>query len=169
MPKFQGKITPSQECEVLERAAQGMSSGAIAAWLGTEYGVRISGAAIRARLADTRDERSLVTKAVVRGALVRVVTSDLDALERERRRCQRLARRVYRIAMDGSETAVNSDAADLYLRVLDRVVKMVDLRLHYAGADSADGESNGVELPADPVERASVLRALAEHEENKSR
>lgn len=129
-------ISNAIEGEILEKAASGLRSNAISEWLFATHGITISASAIRKRVQGVRLERREVTQAAAVEALTRVVLSDLDVLEAERRRARKLATKLYKLAMTDSDTAVNGEAAELYLKALDRVTKLVDMRLHYAGVDA---------------------------------
>lgn len=152
------KLSPDLERIVLAKAGEGMTTDAIAAMLGAEYSIRISGQAIRKRLAQTRIERGVVATAIARESLRPAVLDDLGVLARERGRVRRLATMMYREATS-DERSVGGRAVfgDLYLKALDRLVKIIDTRLHYAGADAgADAEK----VSDDELENKLVPAAL---------
>lgn len=126
-------------------AAEGSTSDAIAAYF-TAHGTRISGQAIRLRLARTREERGAVAASVTREHLRPVVLSDLDRLDRIRRQVAKKAREVSPdLVMTREWTALKRLEADL-----------VDKKLHYAGADDA-----GLEKTSDDELRELVRQAAA--------
>jgi hypothetical protein len=161
------KISPDLEQVILAKAGEGLPIRAIAAWLLSEHKVKIAPSAVAKRLAKIRDERSEVTKAVVAIKLAGHVTADLDILARELRRLGIGAGRLYRTAMALSGNMVDEASWELYLKSSDRISKLVEMRMKYAGAEENKGPSSDVQLPSDPAARASVLRALAEREESK--
>lgn len=166
------KLTRELEREVFEKSAKGLSSEQIADWLKKERGVEITGRSLRERLSTHRDERREVAQAVMQADLSRHVTSDLEVLETERGRAQKLATRFYDLAMQPEPPYVNADAGELYLKALDRVERITVTRLRFAGIGdegAAKREEAGVTLPDDPEERAKVYEALAERARRASR
>ncbi len=117
-------IPPNLEPAVLAKAGEGLSTRQIAEWLSSEHAVRASHVAVASLLKATKAERADAAGAIARKALSTHVLSDLDVLARERIRLQKLARRLY-----------HSDP-DLYLKAVDRLVKVVESKLHFAGVDS---------------------------------
>lgn len=151
------KISPKLEKEVLRLAAEGQSSREIAAWLLKERGVNVSHNAVAKRLRQTRVERAEVAKAVVREKLGKSVIGDLERLEREQRRVERISKRLARLAVktiDKLEQALGGDerldpdslqaavatAESMRqgaLQASDRVAKLAGMKLRLSGADEA--------------------------------
>lgn len=161
------KISPDLEQLVLVKAGEGLSVRAIAAWLLEEHGVKIAHQAVARRLARVREQRADVTQAVVREKLAGHVTADLDVLAREMRRLGNGAGRLYRSAMDAPGGGVEGLSWESYLKTSDRIAKLVEMRMKYAGAEDSKQAASDVQLPSDPAARAAVLRALAEREEGR--
>lgn len=158
------KITPELEKEMLSKLGEGLSPDAISRWLREERGCIISGRAIRERVRGVREERRDAVQAVTGAALVKVVLSDLDVLAKERRRLRRLAAKIFRLAMTESDGAVNGEAVELYLKAYDRINKLIETRLRFAGADGAVGakrSEEGIDLDMSRLEPSELQQHFA--------
>lgn len=161
------KITPDIERRILGKSAEGNSSRAISAWLKSELGVVVSHVAVGNVLRATRLERADVAKAVVRERLAPLVVSDVETLERQRRRLSKLVRRLRDrafVKLDREKSAIEAtgskdhgqrdggidllrclgadEATKTLLKAEEALAKAVDLKLHYSGADAGGGESD---------------------------
>ena len=139
----ESKLTPDVLRECIGRAAAGESAESISRWLRTDRGVDLSARTLRARLAKTRQERGDVAKIVVRETLSRTLNADLAALEKQRTRLLNLCTRAYKAA-SADEGAPEPKAVRVYLDALNGLTRVVDMKLHYAGADSPDVGSEDV-------------------------
>lgn len=128
------KLSPQLEREVMARATAGESADALSAWLLGTHQVKISGRALRLRLARTRTERADVAKAVVRETLGKSIGTDLDRLERLARKAEKLAKK-------------NEHVPDLWVKLADTVRKISETKLHFSGADQPDGQPDAVAGP----------------------
>jgi hypothetical protein len=150
------KLTPQLEKEILKKATDGESTRAIAEWLGTARGIKISRQAIGKLLKHTRETRAEVATIVVREHLGKTVISDLERLAREGKRASRLGTRLYneahamleelRSSGDSLETKskLANGIAKMAKTALDataRVESIASQRLKFAGADGADAQS----------------------------
>lgn len=172
------KISPKLEKEILAKAAEQYSNRDIAKWLKDERGIKISHQAVGNMLRQTRDARAEVAKVVVRQTLGKTIVSDLDRLNREQNRVERLGRRMYRRAiaaldaLEGAAVGTMSsedlkvaiagvgDFADLALKATDRVTKLAGVKLHLSGADAENDQSRGAASASD--ELLAKLDSLAD-------
>ncbi len=137
--KTRNKIPPDAESGILEQAGKGRSLREICDWLETTHGVRVSPNAIRKKLAKGRADREVIAKAVVRERIVKTVTSDIDQLDRDTRRLKRLATSLYKLALRKPLAEVGrTTTSQVYAAIVEQVRKLVDLKLHYSGADTPD-------------------------------
>lgn len=154
------KITPELQRALLARAAKGASSPELAAWLAAEHGLHVTERAIRKRLAQTHEERADVAKAVVREAIGPHIVDDLALLTSELDKVAKLSERLHKRShamldrLDESETQADSPAdpddaaaasrmADQALKASDRVAKLTETKLHFAGADDDSNAKQG--------------------------
>ena len=136
---------------MLAKAGEGASTREIAAWLKAEHGVETTHGTVHRVLDRMRSQRADIAKAVVREKLAKSVVSDLDALDVERNRLRMMSARLYRRHKQACEAAEDPESGGgfamhqaiagvtkSYLEVVDRIAKVVDLKLHYSGADTPD-------------------------------
>jgi hypothetical protein len=128
------KLTPDHEKRILALAGSGKTNRQIVADLATS-GLTVSHTAIGRFLSRTKASRADAAKNVVREKLVGGLTEDLDRLELEAARLAKMAR-----TLGGRIEADKATAKETlrYFRVVDRLAKLTDLKLHYAGADTPD-------------------------------
>jgi len=165
------KLSQENVADVLRMAGEGHGADAISSWLKSERGIDISSRCVRKRIAGIRDERREATQAAAQVTLGKVVMSDLEVLGKERRRARKMVSALFKQATKASGY-IDPESAELYLKALDRLAKLIDMRLHYAGVDGERSKPKGalsidMQLPADAAARAEVLRALADHEEGR--
>lgn len=168
------KVDRVLEKELIAKSAKGWSARRISTWLRTERGITVSAQALNARFRQTRLERGEVAKAVTREILVPQLTDDLGVLSAEKDRAVRLVERLWaqvQQRLDEQERAKTAaektaaafavrDAVEIHLKAQDRVGKFVDLKLHYAGADSDDEGDAEVAEAGDRIRsRLAVLAA----------
>lgn len=160
------KLSPEDELEVAARAADGMSCDAIAGWVLKNRGVTITGRGIRKHLAKTRGERTEIAQSVIAEKLAGAVVRDVDVLGEVRGRLEKLELKLFELSYREDAVGVSADHIELHVKVVDRLTKILAMRIAYAGG-GGDGRGNAPELPGSAEERAKVLRALAEIEESK--
>jgi len=131
------KLTPDHEKRILALAGSGKTNRQIAADLATS-GLTVSHTAIGRFLSRTKASRADAAKNVVREKLVGGLTEDLDRLELEASRLAKMARKLGTKIEDDEATAKEHLR---YFRVVDRLAKLTDLKLHYAGADTPDDDT----------------------------
>lgn len=168
-------IPPDLEPEVLAKYGEGWRSRKIAEWLKVEHGVECSHAAVARIVAHARTERADVAKDVVREKLSKTLTTDLDVLEAELRRVEKLSARLHKRAhqdLDILEKPSEADYNALRTAMLgaDRMVAraleasatltgIAKTKLHFAGADAPDDSLD--ELSQAEQRLASKLDQLA--------
>jgi len=123
--------------EIVARHIKGQASDAIAAWLGS-VGHRVTGRRVRAFLTRRMQEQAQAVKANVREQLEAVTGTGLEALPA-------LMRRAVRDEDRASALFEKSDDQQEKLAALAEARKqraeqraLVDLALHYSGADAPD-------------------------------
>jgi uncharacterized membrane protein YccC len=116
-----------------------MSVPEVAEWLQREHGVTISERQLRRNLAQVREARGDVAKAVVRTELTKTLVGDLQRLSEI---CVELKERKERIA--GSED--RSDRLE-WERLTALEIKTIDRRLHYSGADAEESKADDRKRP----------------------
>lgn len=132
------KIGPELEPVILKLAGAGKTTRQIAAALKAR-GCSVGHVAVAAFLKRTRQQRGETTKAAVRDKLAPSLPGDLDDLQRERAAIARMARKLGAEIEAMRPTAKAAGGPLLrYLRLVDRLTKLTDLCLHYAGADTPD-------------------------------
>lgn len=139
------KLTGDDEQRILALAGAGKTNRQIA----DELGGKVSHTSISRFLARSRETRADAAKAIVREQLVTGLPVDLDRIEREASRLASIADVLGEKVQGG--TARGTDAGR-YFKSIDRLAKLTDLKLHYAGADTPD---------KDPVDDGAVDRVLA--------
>jgi hypothetical protein len=132
------KIPPNLEPLILKLAGNGKTTRQIAVAL-AGHGCIVGHVAVARFLQRVRASRAETAKAVVRGKLAGTLTSDLDSIEVER---QRLVRLCAALGGAAEERKLSGPAILKYLRTLDRLAKLTDLRLHYSGAGEPDGPTD---------------------------
>lgn len=120
--RYGKKISPALEKEILAKATEGASSRAIAAWLHTERGVKVSPQAVQRVLKLSSQTRAEVARAVVREKLSKTVISDLDRLGREQTRVEKLTKRLYRVAVRSLDTLERLSGAQPKTQTVDQMI-----------------------------------------------
>lgn len=87
-------IPKKLEPDILVKVGESWSLPRIAAWLGTEHGVKTSKTAVQRVVARLTRERGELTKAVVQEKLTKTLTTDLDAVEQMLDRAAKLGTRL---------------------------------------------------------------------------
>lgn len=139
--------------EVLRLADDGLNSEQIADALAEAHGIKASGAVVLKVLARRRQERGEITRGLLRERLGKVVTSDLDALQKRVDEQEAIADRLSETVLDALET-LRAEAPDgkispgqLLLwqpifselrKTTEQIRRLVDTRLHYAGGNEPD-------------------------------
>lgn len=124
--------------EVLKLAAAGWSYARIAKWLLQTHSIQITGQSVGALCRQTRADRSEASKAVVSERLAQSLGSDLDVLDARVGKLREMCERLETLAERDPE------AIELYLKAAEQLRRMVDLKLHYVGADTPDEVTNGL-------------------------
>lgn len=109
---------------VLQKAGSGKGSAEIAKALQTEHGLTVSPKTVERLLRRIRKSRAEVTKAVVREALAPGLSRDIQRLE------QLVRKTLKRLGGAADDLA--------YCKLVEQVRKLIDTKLHYAGADQPD-------------------------------
>jgi hypothetical protein len=118
---------------ILELAGQRKGTREIAAWLAATHGVKVAHVTVGKLLRELRDERAVNTQLVAQETLAPVVTSDLQELDEIRKRA-----RAIEDAARPDPTKTGREAKGnpfLMLKAQEMQRKVLDTRLHYAGAD----------------------------------
>ncbi len=140
-------ISVEVERDILKRSVDGSSCREIAEWLQKRHGIKKSREAISKLVSGHRKERGEVAKSVVREHLQRTLPSDLAILDEQVRSLRQLAQ----------TTRKKPKEIDQHLRVVDRLLRVIDTKLHYSGADTPDPEGPQTDADAD----ARLARRLA--------
>lgn len=133
------KISENLQGELVAKATDGWTLDRLADWLKTEHGIEISHQAISKRLSQARTVRADIAKNVVRDVLGKSLQSDLECVETQRQTLVEL--------LDVWQRTNHA----LYLKGLDRLHKLTDLKLHYSGADQPDDSLSELQAAADRV------------------
>jgi hypothetical protein len=147
-------IPPDLESELLAKAASGHTTRQLSAWLLEAHAVDASHAAVARLLAKHRDARADIAKSVVRENLARTLTTDLDVLAKHVAKLDALADR----SADGEP--------EFYLKAVEQLRKLVDTRLHYAGADQPDTQSDELASLGERAARRLLLAIASSDEES---
>lgn len=147
------KLPPDLIPEILTRAGQGFTTRQISEWLFTDHAVKYSHASVANLLKATRTERADVAKEVVREHLGRHLNRDLERLETIRAAIARKVR--------GLGRKTGKDAIAAWARLLELEVKVIDRKLHYAGADVPDDPDDAIALAGQRL-AGKLDRLLAE-------
>src|SRR3990167_4247151 len=132
-------IPPASESEVLAKAGEGWTTRRISQWLKDEKGIEASHATVAKLLAKARSFRADVAKVVVREELGKTLLTDLEHLEAIRADLAERAKECLLPADVNGQRIVNPMAFTAYLKTRELEVKVIDRKLHYAGADE-EGE-----------------------------
>lgn len=151
-------IPPALESELIEKAAQGASTRDLSQWLKDAKGITASYRAVQRLLSRTKSERADVAKAIVREKLTKEAPRDLERLEAELAKAERLSDRLHARAhksLDALEDPEKADPGDLRIAVtaLDTVTELAlkataqvnnvaKTKLHFSGADTPDDSFN---------------------------
>lgn len=135
------KITPNLEKDVLAKAAEGMTTRAIAAWLNEAHGVKVTHVRVAALLKATRETRADVAASVTREALRPHVTSDLERLDEIRKEV-------------AERRAKAGDCSHLdFVRLAQLETDIIERRLKLAGAAGGDAAAQAVQVDDETLRR----------------
>ena len=126
------KLPDKARDEVLKQLAKGQSQRAVADWVKRHYGISMSHVAIGKIAKTARSVRADVAKVVVREKVAGALTGDLDVLETQIRRLEKLAGKSFRHATKYPQEAQPFLNVDRSLR------EAIDQRLKRSGADEPD-------------------------------
>lgn len=147
------RIPPDRHPEILRRAGSGESAAQIAAWLATE-GIKVSDRAVRKLLERVRTERADATKAVVREQLQQEALGDVAHLEAARLRAAEIEKAAGEIAQAPDlDPKLKLRALTTQLDAIEAQRKIVDTKLHYAGADEPDAAAQAMGIVILPPEQ----------------
>lgn len=138
--KRAGKITAALEVKILKLAASGMKGRAIARKLSTRA-FSISHVAVGNVIRARRSEVADVAKVTVREELSKKLPADLAVFEKRIGLLVRELRRLETtIRTSRLGTKIRKHALGEYRPLLAEYRRCLDLKLHYVGADTGDGE-----------------------------
>lgn len=120
-------LTDDQFSALLTERAKGGTTRSLAAWLSQTYDVNVSHAWVGKVLRENQQERSEAIREKVVEALEPHVVSDLELLGARRKQVGDLADRL-----------LAANDVGPYLKAAELEMKILDKRLHYAGADQPD-------------------------------
>ena len=129
-------IPEALEPAVLEQAASGKTSRQVAAWLEAEHGIKTSHTTVVRLLQERRQERAEVTRQVVQERVAATVTVDLDLLERHGAELSELVGHYLERAKSTDGDA--RDCARVALQAVEGLRKLIETKLHFAGAGAGD-------------------------------
>lgn len=151
------KLSHQHEARILALVGAGKTNRQIAAELSAS-GVPISHTSISRFIKRSRSARVDAAKAVVREQLVGGLTEDLDRIELE---ASRLAKMAETIGAKIERGEAKASEHLRYLRIVDRLAKLTDLKLHYAGADTPDDKHDDSSAERVMAKIATILEREA--------
>jgi hypothetical protein len=113
------KIRLELHDEILARTARGESTRAVAKWLKSTHGLKVSHVSVARIVARHRTERREIAQHIVREHIEKTLPSDLDELGKLRAGHRRLARLTLRNALKAPTTAA-VDAATKAMALVER-------------------------------------------------
>ncbi len=128
-------IPPVLEPEILAKFGEGWSSTRIAEWLRTEKAIQTSYRSVARVLERTQKERGDVARGVVREQLQKTLVTDLEVMDALRLDLETRAK-----GLLDPEGKLPRESHYLYLKTRELELKVLDRKLHYAGADEKEDE-----------------------------
>ena len=118
------RFPPGLAEQICRMMADGKSGTEIHRYLTTECGYTLTLRRLNQILAQERKARAPIAKAIVREKLETSVGSDLESLSTMKQQLE-----------DMAEKAMKKGDTSMYLKIVDRIKALIDVRMHYAGAD----------------------------------
>lgn len=161
---MKSKIPPHLHALVVQKAAEGLTSEEIGAFLWAEHKVEVHASNVRRLLERDRSERADVAKSVVRTELRKHLLDVIGRIDRIVKRAAGIERRALeraaelRHGADGHPHHPLATVQDaLALRAMDEQLRAMDRFLHYAGLSQPDAPGQ----TAAPLDRATLIKRLA--------
>lgn len=118
---------------MLTKAGEGLDVRSIAAWLKAEHGVGASPAAVQRLLGRRREERAVITEAVLRETIGPVIVDDLASIDVNKR----LLEGVIPVLLDTSN--LETFDPQTAIKAIEGHRKIVETKFKFSGARSAAG------------------------------